>query len=119
LSPGVSAKRRGTRSEYAVRDIFRAAGWAVVRSGGSLGPVDLVCVKHGQAMLVQVKRSTAAYLYLGRDIRKQVRGFAVVFVADFGRGNIRVVPKKTSVTPKDGVPLRKFLEDQTKHQNDL
>lgn len=70
-------------------------------------------------MLVQVKRSTGTYLYLGRDIRKQVRGSAVVFVADFGRGNIRIVPRKISVTPKDGVPLRKFLEDQTKHQNDL
>jgi Holliday junction resolvase len=91
-----------------------AAGWAVVRSGGSLGPVDLVCVKHGQAMLVQVKRSTGTYLYLGRDIRKQVRGFAVVFVADFGRGNIRVVPRKISVTPKDGVPVREFLGNQAK-----
>ena len=109
MSPGVSAKRRGTKSEYMVRDIFRAAGWAVVRSGGSLGPVDLVCVRHGRVMLVQVKRNTTGYLYLGRDIIKRVQGFPVKFVVDFGKGNVRVVPRKISVTPRDGILLRKFL----------
>ncbi|HYA22400.1 MAG TPA: hypothetical protein VEG31_04450 [Thermoproteota archaeon] len=112
MSPGVSAKRRGTRSEYAVRDIFRAAGWAVIRSGGSLGPVDLVCIRKGQIQLVQVKRSAGTYLYLGRGIRNRVQDFGVLFVADFGRGNIRVVPRKTSATPADGVPLRDFLKEQ-------
>jgi Holliday junction resolvase len=114
LSSGVSAKRRGTRTEYAVRDIFRAAGWAVIRSGGSLGPVDLVCIRHGRLVLVQVKRSAGAYLYLGRDIHKRVQGFPIVFVADFGRGNIRVVPRKVSVTPTDGIPIWEFLGDQAK-----
>jgi len=65
-------------------------------------------------MLVQVKRNTGAYLYLGRGIRKRVQGFPVVFVADFGRGNIRAVPRKVSVTPEDGIPLGEFLGDQPK-----
>ena len=86
----------------------------MIRSGGSLGPVDLVCMRDGQIRLVQVKRSTGSYLYLGRDVHKRVQGLEVIFVADFGRGNIRVVPRKISVTPADGVPLREFLKEQRK-----
>lgn len=81
----------------------------MVRSGGSLGPVDLVCVRDGEVMFVQVKRNVKGYIYLSRDVPERVQGFPLVFVADFGRGNIRVVPKKSGVTSRDGKLLWEFL----------
>lgn len=46
--------RRGRRLEYEVRDLFASRGWLVVRAAGSK-PVDLVCIRDGQAVLVECK----------------------------------------------------------------
>ncbi|MDJ0274008.1 MAG: hypothetical protein QXO17_01040 [Nitrososphaerota archaeon] len=46
--------KRGRRLEYEVRDLFASRGWLVVRAAGSK-PVDLVCIKGGQAVLVECK----------------------------------------------------------------
>lgn len=103
------AKRRGTRTEYSVRDMFREAGWAVIRSGGSLGPVDLVCMKEGDVVLVQVKRKAGRPLYIADGVPQRLQGFRVMLVVDFGRGNLRVTPRRHKVKPQDGIPLREFL----------
>lgn len=113
LSKGGSAKRRGTKSEYLVRDRFKEAGWAVVRSGGSLGPVDLVCMRRGEVVLVQVKRKADGPLYLAEKVPCRVQGFPVTLVADFGRGNLRVVPKRHRINPRDGISLGKFLANHS------
>jgi Holliday junction resolvase len=46
--------RRGRRLEYVVRDMFRRKGWFVVRAAASK-PVDLVCLKDGEIILVECK----------------------------------------------------------------
>jgi Holliday junction resolvase len=46
--------RRGRRLEYVVRDMFRRKGWFVVRAAVSK-PVDLVCLKDGEIILVECK----------------------------------------------------------------
>jgi len=40
--------------EYVVRDMFRRRGWFVVRAAASK-PVDLVCLKDGEIVLVECK----------------------------------------------------------------
>jgi Holliday junction resolvase len=40
--------------EYVVRDMFRRRGWFVVRAAASK-PVDLVCLKGGEVVLVECK----------------------------------------------------------------
>ena len=40
--------------EYVVRDMFRRRGWFVVRAAASK-PVDLVCLKSGEVVLVECK----------------------------------------------------------------
>lgn len=40
--------------EYVVRDMFRRKGWFVVRAAASK-PVDLVCLKDGEIILVECK----------------------------------------------------------------
>ena len=102
-------KRRGTRSEYLVRDIFKKHGWVVIRSGGSLGPIDLVCIKNGTVVLVQVKSSKASYFYLRDQIPEKIMGFQVLIVADFGRGNIRVIPHEKKASMQEGVLLNHYL----------
>jgi len=89
--------------------MFKEAGWAVVRSGGSLGPIDLVCMRAGEVVLVQVKRKAKGPLYLAERVPRRVQGFPVMLVADFGRGNFRVAPKKHRINPRDGISLREFL----------
>jgi Holliday junction resolvase len=46
--------RRGRRLEYVVRDMFRRKGWFVVRAAASK-PVDLVCLRGGEVVLVECK----------------------------------------------------------------
>jgi Holliday junction resolvase len=46
--------RRGRRLECVVRDMFRRSGWFVVRAAASK-PVDLVCLKNGDIVLVECK----------------------------------------------------------------
>ncbi len=46
--------RRGRRLEYEVRDLFESRGWLVVRAAASK-PVDLVCIRQGQVVLVECK----------------------------------------------------------------
>jgi Holliday junction resolvase len=46
--------RKGRRLEYVVRDMFRRRGWFVVRAAASK-PVDLVCLKDGEVVLVDCK----------------------------------------------------------------
>jgi Holliday junction resolvase len=40
--------------EYVVRDMFRRRGWFVVRAAASK-PVDLVCLRGGEVVLVECK----------------------------------------------------------------
>jgi Holliday junction resolvase len=46
--------RKGRRLEYVVRDMFKRRGWFVVRAAASK-PVDLVCLKDGEIVLVECK----------------------------------------------------------------
>jgi Holliday junction resolvase len=46
--------RSGRRLEYVVRDMFRRKGWFVVRAAASK-PVDLVCLRGGEVVLVECK----------------------------------------------------------------
>jgi Holliday junction resolvase len=46
--------RSGRRLEYVVRDMFRRRGWFVVRAAASK-PVDLVCLRGGEVVLVECK----------------------------------------------------------------
>jgi len=96
-----------------VRDVFRKHGWVVIRSGGSLGPVDLVCIRDGSIMLVQVKSSKGSQIYLGEEIPEKLMGFQLLIVVNFGRGNIRVVPHKKKASVNEGTLLEYYLQAQS------
>lgn len=45
---------KGRRFEYRVRDLFRGKGYLVIRAAQSK-PIDLICLKNGQTILVECK----------------------------------------------------------------
>lgn len=47
--------RHGADLERAVKKLFEANGYYVIKSGGSKGPADLVALKRGETVLVQCK----------------------------------------------------------------
>ena len=49
---------RGRNHEYAVRDALETDGYWCVRAAGSKGKADLVALKPGEVVLVQVKASS-------------------------------------------------------------
>ena len=47
----------GTRTEHKVRELLEAEGYVCARTAGSKGALDLLAVKPGELLMVQVKRS--------------------------------------------------------------
>lgn len=103
---GAGAKRSGVQTERKVRKLFEEFGWRVVRSGGSLGAVDLVCFKGGKVLLVQVKRR--AKRKTCKSARVKIEGFDVHTVVDFGGGDFRI-ERSGSTVSKDSSSLIDFL----------
>jgi Holliday junction resolvase len=55
IGEGNHNKAAGTRRERKAKALLEDDGYLVVRAAGSLGKADLVAVKPGQVLLVQVK----------------------------------------------------------------
>jgi Holliday junction resolvase len=47
----------GRNLEYKVRDALEADGYQCIRAAGSKGKADLVCIKPGEVLLIQVKKT--------------------------------------------------------------
>ena len=63
---------KGRRFEYRVRDFFRKSGFVVIRAAQSK-PIDLVCLRHGQTILVECKTEKSA---LGTRRRQELLSLA-------------------------------------------
>jgi len=103
-------KARGYRAERKVRIMFEVAGWKVVRSGASLGESDLICVRGGNCVMLQIKSTKRKKFYYYEYMRPQLEGFPFYLVVDFGYGKIRVLEPKKIVCMTDGEALRDFLK---------
>lgn|SRR5215216_243486 len=49
--------RNGRAYEYLIRDALEADGYSCIRAAGSKGKADLIALKPGEILLVQVKRT--------------------------------------------------------------
>ena len=97
--------------ERKIRKIFEKYGWYVVRAGGSLGKADLVCLKDGKCILIQVKSTKKKYIYYNEYMKNKFLGFDFYVVVDFAyRGAIITKPKK-KITIDDGKKLEEFLRE--------
>lgn len=103
-------RRKGYLAERKIRMFLHKYGWTTVRSGGSLGPADLVCLRRGKCILMQVKSTTKRSLYVQRSIPREIEGFPLYVVVDFGYGDIRVFTPGEKISRQGGIRLREFME---------
>ncbi|MEM3465510.1 MAG: hypothetical protein QW506_00090 [Thermoproteota archaeon] len=104
-------KRKGYLAERKIRMLLRRHGWMTVRSGGSLGPADLVCLRRGKCILMQVKSTSKHLLYVEGPMPREIEGFPLYVVVDFGYGDIRVFTPGEKISKKGGIRLREFMEN--------
>jgi Holliday junction resolvase len=105
----MSSKAKGYRVERKIRLEFEKRGWIVVRAGASLGEADLICLKAGKCLLLQVKSTRKDTLYYYGLKKQTIAGFPFYLVVDFGYGFIRVLKPKEKVRREDGVSIEEFL----------
>ncbi len=108
----VFSKRKGYVVERKIRKIFEDKGWRVVRAGGSLGEADLVCLRKGRCILLQVKSSRDKIFYYYGYMKKKLEGFPFYLVVDFGYNKIRILSPKKKISKEDGIDLKTFLTNE-------
>jgi len=102
-------KKKGYRVERKIRLMFERNGWRVVRAGASLGEADLICMKKGKCLLLQVKSCKKKALYYYGYTKRELDGFPFYLIVDFGYGKIRISHPKHKITTADGESLEYFL----------
>lgn len=106
---GKSAKRRGYMVERKIRLAFEDFGWKTIRAGASLGEADLICIKRGKCILLQIKSTKKQKFYYYEYSKPKLEGVPFYLIVDFGYGKIRITPPKKVVGVKDGKSLDDFL----------
>ena len=102
-------KMKGYRSERNIRLFFEKYNWKVIRAGASLGEADLICIKNGRAIFLQIKSTKNIVLYYDGYMPDKLEGLPFYLVVDFGYGRIRILSPQSRVLPKDGMTLKDFL----------
>lgn len=105
-----SSKKKGYRVERKIRLLFEKNKWKVVRAGASLGEADLICIKNGKCILLQIKSTRKKVFYYYGYMKDKVEEFPYYLVVDFGYGKIKILEPKGRVTPDDGLDIEKFLK---------
>ena len=109
-----SPKRRGYMVERKIRMAFEGVGWKTIRAGASLGEADIVCIKGGKCILLQIKATKKHKFYYYEYLKPKLEGFPFYLIVDFGYGRIRILHPRRIVSPEDGAPLEEFLKTASK-----
>jgi Holliday junction resolvase len=96
--------------ERKIRLLLERNGWKVVRAGGSIGEADLVCIRRGKCMFLQVKSTKKKAVYYQGYMNEQFEGIPFYLVVDFGYGKIKVVQPKKIVRNFEGTDLSEFIK---------
>ncbi len=105
-----NSKRKGYIIERKIRLLFEKNGWRTVRAGASLGESDLVCIKNGNCVLLQIKSSKKKKFYYYGYMKNSLEGIPFYLVVDFGYGKIRIMEPQKVVDLDSGAPLVNFLK---------
>jgi len=104
------AKYKGYRVEWKIRKILEEDGWIVIRSGGSFGHADLVCIKEGKCVFFQIKSTKKDKIYYYGYMNDKISGFPFFILVDFGHSDIEVFKPSQTLEKGKGIPLREFLD---------
>jgi len=110
----MSVRVKGYRTERKIRLMFEKYGWKVIRAGASLGEADLVCIKAGKCILLQIKSTKKKVFYYYDYMGKKLEKLPFYLVVDFGYRKIRIIPPKRKVKITDGLNLYDFLKKKSK-----
>ena len=105
----MKAKFKGYRVERKIRMKLEGNGWIVVRSGGSFGEADLICIKNGKCVFLQIKSSRKDKVYYYGYMQEKLSGFPFYVVVDFGYGNIEVFKPAEILKKGSGVSFDEFV----------
>ena len=105
----MKSKSKGYRVERKVRLKLQDKGWIVVRSGGSFGEADLVCIKDGKCVFFQIKSTRKDKLYYYGYMQEKLSGFPFYVVVDFGYSDIEVFKPAEVLEKGKGIPLEEFI----------
>ncbi len=105
----MKSKSKGYRVERKIRLKMEERGWIVIRSGGSFGKADLVCIKDGKCIFFQVKSTNKEKLYYNGYMEEKLGGFPFFVIVDFGHGDIEVFKPEESLERGKGIPIEDFL----------
>lgn len=108
----IHTKMKGYRAERKIRILFEKNGWRVVRSGASLGESDLICIKNGNCIFLQIKSSKKKKFYYYDYMNSKLEGVLFYLVVDFGYGKIRILHPQKKVSKEDGRDIAEFLKEQ-------
>jgi hypothetical protein len=100
---------KGYRVERKIRIMFENKGWHVIRAGGSLGDADLICIKKGECVMLQIKSTKKKTFYYYEYMKPKLEGFPFYLVVDFGYGKVRALLPQKVVKPNDGMPIEELL----------
>ena len=103
-------KKRGYRIERKIRMMFERHGWKTIRAGASLGEADIVCIKKGKCILLQVKSTKGKKFYYYEYMKPTLGGLPFFIVVDFGYGKIRISKPKKTLNTTEGMDLKRFLK---------
>lgn len=108
-------KKKGYRVERKIRMMFENHGWKVIRAGASLGEADLICIKRGKSILLQVKSTKKKDFYFYEYMQEKLEGLPFYLVVDFGYGKIRILSPQKKVCTEDGILLKNFLNEKSNY----
>jgi Holliday junction resolvase len=111
-----NVRSKGYRTERKIRLVLEGNGWKVVRAGASLGEADLICIRRGVCVFLQIKSTKKKAFYYYDYMKKNLEGIPFFLVVDFGYGKIRVLHPQAKVKTDDGIGLEKFLKKINKKQ---
>ena len=106
----MKTKSKGYRVERKIRILFEGKGWIVIRSGGSFGEADLICIKEGKCIFLQIKSTKKDKLYYYGYMQENFSGFPFYVLVDFGYGNIEVFKPAEVLEKGKGIPIDNFLQ---------
>jgi Holliday junction resolvase len=104
-------KKKGYRVERKIRLLFEKHDWKVIRAGASLGEADLICVKRGKCIFLQVKSTKNKVFYFYEYMDNKLEGLPFYLVVDFGYGKMRILHPKKTVGIDDGMQLEDFFRN--------
>ena len=108
----VNSRKKGYRVERKVRLLFEKYKWKVIRAGASLGEADLICIKAGKSILLQVKSTKNKTFYFYEYMKNKLEGIPFYLVVDFGYGNMKILYPKKRINIEDGILLENFLQNK-------